>query len=354
MAPVLRALVETAASTPALSDVALRRLYEVDPEGGRARILREIRNPSRGASLKTLGVLSDRELPELDEVLVANVETSQGLDAASIRAELLQRYASPAVSTRVLSLVDPFLTRMACRPQAALLAYFVRADPDLGKTLLERALASRETTGCYSFVLRDVATLRMTPAVEAVAVAHLDDPDPQVVISAVEALGRYGSRGSASALRAQFERWHGTWDGRQEELRYSRAQDRPNSRQGMVEGTFLQALGVGQAWLSDQADLRELRRLCVTDNCRSQADYMIDAAADNRITIFRVEAPNNSLVMLAQYQLTSIAALEQKLAQYPKGTSFTLDVSSLDPEMAPGIVSAVMKFADAQGLRIRQ
>src|SRR5712692_957828 len=53
--------------------------------------------------------------------------------------------------------------------------------------------ASREMTGCYQMALRDIATLRMTPGVEAVAADHLDDPDPQVVISAVETLGRYGS-----------------------------------------------------------------------------------------------------------------------------------------------------------------
>jgi hypothetical protein len=354
MVPALRALIETPAlaSSP-LPDLALRRLYELAPEEGRTRILREIRNPSRGASLKTLGMLPDRELPELDDVLAANVDTSRGLDALSIRAELLHRYASPAVSTRVLSKVDDVLTRMACRPQAALLAYFVRADPDLGNTLLDRALASRRTTGCYTSTLRDIAILRMTPGVEAVATAHLDDPDPQVVISAVETLGRYGSRASAQPLRAQFERWHRTWEGRQEELRYSRAEHRPNAMQGMVELTFLQALGRGQAWLTGEADLRELRALCVTDNCRTQAGNMIDAADNSRISILRVDDPDNSLVTLAQYQLVSLSALRQKLAQYPKGTSFTLDVSALDPQIAPVIVSELMKLAAVHRITVR-
>jgi hypothetical protein len=249
---------------------------------------------SRHASLETLGMLPDRQLPELDDVLAAGVDTNEGLDVLSIRAELLQRYASPAVSARVLSRVDDLLTRMACRPQAALLAYFVRADANLGKTLLSRALASREMTGCYKMALRDVATLRMTPAVEAVAADHLDDPDPQVVISAVETLGRYGSRASKQPLSVQFERWHRTWEGRQEELRYSHAESHPHAIQGMVELTFLQALGQGQAWLTDKGDLLELRALCVTDNCRTQADHMISTAGDTRITILRVESPDNS------------------------------------------------------------
>jgi hypothetical protein len=355
MVPLLRALVETRAPAfPSLPDLALRRLYELVPEEGRARILREIRNPSRGASLKTLGVLPDRELPELDDVLAANVETNEGLEALSIRAELLHRYASPAVSARVLLRVDDLLTRMACRPQAALLAYFVRVDPDLGQIQLDRALASRALTGCYLSVLRDVARLRMSPVVEAAAVAHLGDPDPQVVSGAAETLERYGSPASAQALRAHFERWHRTWEGRAEELRYRHAEVRPDSMQGMIESAFLQALARGQAWLADTGDLRELRTICVTDNCRTQCDQMIAAAADTAINIVRFDNPDNALVLLAQYQLTSISALERKLAQYPKGTSFTLDVRSLDPATAGVVASELVKSAEAQGTTVRR
>jgi hypothetical protein len=355
MVPLLRALVETRApASPSLPDLALRRLYELVPEEGRARILREIRNPSRGASLKTLGMLPDRELPELDDVLAANVETNEGLEALSIRAELLHRYASPAVSARVLSRIDDRLTRMACRPQAALLAYFVRADADLGQVQLDRALASRAPTGCYMSVLRDVARLRMSPVVEAAAVAHLGDPDPQVVSSAAETLERYGSPASAQALRAQFERWHRTWEGRAEELRYRHAEPRPDSMQGMVESAFLQALARGQSWLAETGDLRELRTICVTDNCRTQCDQMIAAAADTGINIVRFDNPDNALVLLAQYQLTSISAVERKLAQYPKGTSFTLDVRSLDPATARVVASELVKSAEARGTTIRR
>ena len=278
-------------------------------------------------------MLPDRELPELDDVLAANVDPGRDYEALSIRAELLHRYASPAVSARVLSRIDDDLHGDG-----------VPAASGASGVLRSRGCRSREghcwtahwhrerTPAATRPLLRGVATLRMTPAVEAVAVAHLEDPDPQVVINAAETLGRYGSPASAQALRAQFDRWHRAWEGRQDELGYSRATDRPNAMQGMVEHAFLQALGQGQGWLTEDADLRELRTLCVTDNCRTQADQIIAAAGDTRITISRVDDPDNSIVSLAQYQLASIPALRQKLAQYPKGTSFTLDVSALDPQ----------------------
>jgi hypothetical protein len=242
---------------------------------------------------------------------------------------------------------------MACRPKAALLAYFLRADPDLGDTLLNRALASR-ATGCHTSVLRDVAALRMTPGVEAVAVAYLDDPDPQVVISAAEALGRYGSRAAVPPLKAHFERWRRIWEGRQAELRHTWAGDHPNAIQGMVESTLLQALARGQAWLSDADGVRDLRGLCVTDACRNQVDHLIDVADDTRITIVRVDHPDRAVIMLAQYQLASIAALEQKLAQYPRGSRFTLDVRALDPSIASAVAFVLAKFAAAHGLTLER
>lgn len=348
MVPVLRRLVESPrAASPSLADLALRRLYELAPEEGRPLILREIRNPRSGASLRTLGILPDRELPELDDVLATRIETNVN----EIDAELLQRYASPALAPRLLGSIAGGLTEMACRPQSAVLAYFLRADAAVGQTLLDRVLTSRATTGCYKSALREVATRRMTEALEAAAVAHLDDPEPEVVISAAETLGRFGSAAALQPLRAQFERWHAAWTGRQEELRHSWVQDRPHVTQAQVESAFLQALGRGQAWLTGSPALRELRALCVTDNCRTQAGHLIDAADDTRITILRAEEPN-PLVLLAQYQLPSISALEQKLTQYPKGSSFTLDVTALDPLIAPAIVTKITTFAEAHGINV--
>jgi hypothetical protein len=109
-----------------------------------------------------------------------------------------------------------------------------------------------------------------------------------------------------------------------------------------------------QAWLAEEGELRELRTICVTDNCRTECDQMIAAAADTPINIVQFDNPGNALVLLAQYQLTSISALERKLAQYPEGTSFTLDVRSLDPATARVVVSVLVKFAEAHGIAIRR
>jgi len=50
----------------------------------------------------------------------------------------------------------------------------------------------------------------MTPAVEARAIADLDNPDADAVISAIQTLGRYGSPAALEPLRSAFQRWNAT------------------------------------------------------------------------------------------------------------------------------------------------
>ena len=99
---------------------------------------------------------------------------------------------------------------------------------------------------------------------------------------------------------------------------------------------------------------RELRALCVTDNCRTQTGFMIDAADDTRIAILRLDIPGDSLIQLAQYQCQSISTFEQKLAQYPRRASFTLHVAALDSRVAAAVVSEIRTFAGTHGPAVNQ
>jgi hypothetical protein len=361
MVPVLRRLAESSpTASRSVPDLALRRLYDLAPDTARPLILRDIQHPPQGATLKTLARLPDAELPELDEALAANVasvpdfEARGDFDEAGIRAELVHRYASKRVADRILENVSDAFTRMACRSQWAILAYFLRVDDAMGKTLLERALAARASgTGCRTN-LAAVAELRTTPVVEARAIADLDDTDPDVLIVAVGTLRRHGSPAALAPLRSAFERWRATWKERASDLEDSRAADRPHEKQAAVEDAFRLALGQGQAWLTQSSELRELQALCVTENCRTQTGIMIAAADDTRIIAVQLDEPGGSLIRLAQYELQSISALEQKLAQYPQGASFILSVGGLESRQAAAVASEIRTFARMHGIAIEQ
>jgi hypothetical protein len=349
MLPALRRIAAAPReSASPVFDLALRRLHELAPEEARPLILREIGDPRPGVSIATLGSLPDHELPELEEDLVAGLERD-GHDG--LRALLLERYGSAAPAPRVLAMVDDRIPGMACRPQAALLAYLLRADPTAGVRLLERVLAARAGTGCYQIVLGDVADLHMTAAIERLAIEHLDDPDPGVVRGAAGALGRHGSPAALPPLRARFERWSQAWKGREEELRFTHAAKAPHPAEATVEDALRQALGLAQGWVMDAAALRELHAWCVTAGCRQQVDFMIDAAERWTIRVGRLGEPIAD-IWIAQYQPRSLAALEQKLGQYPRGSAFKLDVAGLDAESASLVTARVQAVAAERGLTV--
>ncbi len=354
MLPVLRTIVSNGATEPpALLDVALRRLYELAPDEGRALILQQIRNPSPGMSLKTLGALPDRELPGLDEALMANLDGDARV--FELAAELLQRYASAGLAPRVHARFDASVGHLSCRPQAALLAYFTRVDEKTGALLLDRALTARGQTSCFKRVLPDVAAHHMSDAIEAAAIAHLDDAEAEVVAGAAETLGRFGSAAAVQPLRARLERWSAAWRGREDELRfsYARPESRSGAAQGMVEWRLVEALGKGRAWLTTRETLDELRVLCVTDNCRQQLDRMKSEIGHASIQVTGVDESDHAFISIAQYDLSSLAALEEKLAQYPRGTSFTLNTGTLDAGTAAIVTSRLQKIADAHGITLR-
>jgi len=117
----------------------------------------------------------------------------------------------------------------------------------------------------------------------------------------------------------------------------------------MVEDAFRQAIGAGQGWLTSVTELRELQSLCVTDNCRSQTGYMIHEG-DPRIMLWTINEPRESHIELAQYRFTSLAALEEMLARYPRGTVFTLQRSDNANADVSAAITRLKAFAASRGL----
>jgi hypothetical protein len=90
----------------------------------------------------------------------------------------------------------------------------------MGIELVKQALNARgpEYTHCYVSLLAEVAKLRMTPELEALAVESLDDPDLEVVTHAASTLGQFGSTGAEKPLWTRLEKWLQEWKGRAGEL----------------------------------------------------------------------------------------------------------------------------------------
>jgi hypothetical protein len=79
---------------------------------------------------------------------------------------------------------------------------------------------------------------------------------------------------------------------------------------------------------------------------------MLGQAGDTRISVLRLDGPNDISAQLALQEFTSLAALGKKLSQYPKGTTFTVRATG-DPTTARTISAELSAWITAQGMRVR-
>jgi hypothetical protein len=368
MLPVLRRIYQ---NPPKGNDMlpgdALRRIYELAPDEGRRLIIEEMRRPSVRARMDVLGMLPDETLPEVDSLVAEKLRANApgegrpcpaGVDCA--RREpfdedkllgLARRYATAAVSPQLKAAYEEKIGVMACEPQSALLTYFLRVEPSYGAGLVEKALASREHTGCYKFLLTEVAKLRASRELEPLAIASLDDPDPELASDAASMLGSYGSADARDALLRRFERWHEEWAGREKDLSALDEKDSSKS-QTRVEAALVHALANSPAWLADEDLLKRLRQLCVTKTCAGEADSAL-RQFDTSVTVFF--DPTDGSVMhasLAQYNVISWAALKEKMTQFPRGTTFKWNSDSPGSEADGRAFAELKEYVEKAGMKL--
>jgi len=80
-------------------DVIARRLYELDPRGTRALLLKEMALPTPRASFQALSLVNDKRLPQLQNIWLANLNAN-GADQDSA-ALLIGRYATKTLQPRI-------------------------------------------------------------------------------------------------------------------------------------------------------------------------------------------------------------------------------------------------------------
>lgn len=349
MLPSLRRLYahpQTKESYDAVSmrSLALRRLREISPTEGRALLLTEIRSAQPRVDDTRLCSLPNRTLPAFDSLLAANLESSLRSGEGALQSRLVERYATRAVLPRVKALACGESVTSDCAVQSNLLAYFLRTDHAYGLKRIRKVLASRKETGCYRFVLGEVAALAPGPDVERLAVAHLDDPDPEVAADAVKTLAAIGSPAAEAPLWARLRAWHRQWEGKA-------AQITPTS--GELEYVLTFALAASPGWLADRAELQALENLSVTPGARSNMAGFVKEWAVPISIIYRGERDDWSVVQYGQ--ISSLAALRSKLAQFPRGTRFRLSSANLsDKAQQAQAFGRLKSFLEKRGMRLEE
>jgi hypothetical protein len=359
--PVLKAIVDSSPPNPPRAS-ALRRLYELSPADGREAILRELGAEHPRVSIDILGILPDKELPEFDRMALRRLQREiENKEYPPYASNYIQRYASAAIAEDLQRLInaEPQLVYESvgaaeCQQQANLLAYFLRVRPSLGAEMLQKSMREqRKPNGCHTELLRRLVDRHMSSEVESVALAALDDPEPRVVQSALFVLKQYGSVKARDLLWQHFRIWSAAWQPR------AKALELPDEREQVAtEGAYFETLSAPYGWITSVEDLRTLRTLCVSRQCVENADRAINHWPQGALQIIVSEPQGdefNEKVGIANYfsVIGTVDRLKNKMAQYPKGSIFTIESSYNARNTVQRVYDELKPWAAEQGLELQ-
>jgi hypothetical protein len=359
MIPVLKRVVENSWHNLPLG-IAIQRLYELSPSDGRQYVLNELSSFTPRLGIDVLGILPDKELPELDRIALRRITDAVDHKANTFTAaDFIGRYASRAIENGLLELVAAHPTLVyesvgagECETEADLLSYFVRVDPEKGKAMLERAMnVDRDPRGCHAELLPRLPESFTSPEIEDVAVAALDDPEPRLVQGALGLLRRGGTIKAKQALSDHFQTWHDAWKNRSREL------DQPNQRdQRMIESVYFQTLTAAYGWIASTDEVRAFAGFCVSQECKDVAMRRAESMGDD--TVLGIRAPAwedlTGKVSIGPYYdvIRTIERLETKMSQYPKGTTFRI-APQVSRDAAQRLYDALAIWVADHGFRIQ-
>jgi hypothetical protein len=337
-----------------LSAAALKRWYELDPEGARSAVVTEITRPKPRYNANILGLLPDATLPDAEHVIAEHLLVANNYEIEGNLASLLFRYADRAVMPDVLRELQKKEGNWAGDALVQLLAYLLKVDPETARPLLERQAAVRcpPGSGCVYRFFATLGDLQNSPILEELALKTLSDPDPSAAVDAANYLGKYGSPNAEQALWNRYESWSHEWNGRAEELRFVWERKNPHLEDANLGRSLALVLATGPSWLSDESKLRRIQGLGVAANIEGEMEQFLKAWSQRPFTITYLAGVPPSFA-LVQYNPLSLDLLMKKLAQFPTGTKFAL--WSPNPSPSPEELKArddIFRFAEKNGITV--
>jgi hypothetical protein len=341
-----------------LSASALQRWYGLDPAGARPALIAEISRPRPRFGARVLGILPDETLPEVDFTLAEHFAASDDLDGSSHLASLIARYATAAILPQITEKLDPKIGKWACAIQDPILAYLLRVNPAIARPRIEQAIAARgeELTACNQGLFQGISEIRYDPVLEEIGIQSLDDPDPNVAMTAATMLGTFGSPAAESALWQRYASWSAQWVGRESQLDLMFGESESLRDQLGLGENLMQALATGKSWLSDKTKLQRSSQLTKVRRIQQRLDGYLKMWEDSALTISLEHGsqPFPFHARVAQYEFQSMDALKEKLAQFPSGTKFSLSISPIESPANDQALAEFRTFLSSHGMSLAE
>jgi hypothetical protein len=311
-----------------LKGLALKRWYELDPEGAHREILAQIGASSPSLAAQSIAFLPDEQFPQFEPIWAqALLDTTSQLRERAL-GSLLVRFGTGAAASQMIAKLEAKRS-YPCDAHVIALAYLAKFKPELARQRLRHEVETNEGN-CGADLLRRISELTVAPVLNDLAVDDLNSPHPETVIDAVRYLTAYGRKQDQAPLWRRYVEWTATYKGKANLLDKSGPADWDNNFASSNIGEELgNALIRNQGWFADSELIAHVLEKCVGESmCKRLKEDAYWAVSPYQLSLPQLTMPSVGLgtdgIGVAQYGTRSLKFFEEKINQFPPGSKFVL------------------------------
>jgi hypothetical protein len=307
-----------------LKGLALKRWYELDPDGARREIVSQIGSASPTLAAQSIAFLPDEQFPQFEPIWAQALLGPANKLYEGALGSLLVRFGTGAATPQMIAKLNE-KSDQPCAAHVLALAYLARFDPDLARQKLKQEFPGK----CSNQLLQSISQLATAPVLNDQAVENLNSTDPETVGDALRYLTEYSRKEDEAPLWRLYEKWTSAHEAKPELIDGQR-DDWYATFDTWVFGEELgRALISGQGWFADPEFIARVLKRCIgkfmceqlrEDARRAVAPYSLDFP-NTRTSLNGID---DGPIAVAQYQASSLKLFEQKISQFPAGSKFVL------------------------------
>jgi hypothetical protein len=316
--------------------------------------LRQIGSPDPSLTADSLVFLAKEKLPQFESVWGDALMATDDYERETVFASLMARFGTGSAVAEVQEKANAKVGEWACASQGAALAYLVEFDPVSARPLVERAVKERGKgkSACNRSIFQDISMYATDPILTDVALETLDDPDPEVTMDALIYLMSYGDKSVEQPVWSRYVGWSDKWRNRADTLESREAGSVGNWQDLGLGESLARTLTENQGWLASPDLISRVLERCVGKQMCAQLQQIADQAKPGSgpypISAYRLG--RNESYQVAQYNPKSIELLEAKIAQFPRGTSFSLIPTSPQNQDQKSLENEVKTIFEKNGM----
>lgn len=343
-------------TTREVKSVALQRWFELDPVSAREEALRQIGSPDPSLTSDSLGFLGKEKLPQFESIWADELMATDDYQRETVFASLMARFGTGSAVAEVQEKANAKVGEWACATQGAALAYLVEFDPESARPLVERAVKERGKgkSACNRSIFQDISVYAVDPLLTDVALEALDDPDPEVTMDALIYLMSYGNKSVEQPVWRRYQEWSDRWRNHVDVLESREAGSVGDWQDVGLGENLARTLLENQGWLATPDLISRVLERCVGEQMCTQLEQIADQAKSGSgpYPISAYRSGRNESYQVAQYNPKSLELLDAKIAQFPRGTRFSLIPASPQNQDQKRLENDVRTILEKNGMSL--